>query len=150
MLDDGFNIDLANLTDSYVMQKLNKVFKLLKLERGKDNKLEFKKKEKLHDFKLKVMIQHFIDDIASALKQESDNNSGSEEESDSDDDKGNKKRKRSRSRDSGNRKRSSSNSYDSENSDSSYFSDDSYTKKKEENKEQKQVKILKEELKKVQ
>lgn len=56
MLDGGFEVDLSGLQDSYVLQKLNKVFKLMKLKRSEGNKLEFKKKEKLHDFKMKAMI----------------------------------------------------------------------------------------------
>ena len=31
MLDDGYEVDLSGLSDSYVMQKLNKAFKCLKL-----------------------------------------------------------------------------------------------------------------------
>jgi hypothetical protein len=44
MLDNGFEVNIGGLSDSYVMQKLNKVFKLLKLKRDKENKLEFKRK----------------------------------------------------------------------------------------------------------
>lgn len=62
MLDKGFEVNIKDLTDSYVLTKLNKVFKLLKLKRSKENKLEFKKKDKIHDFMMKPMIQHFIDD----------------------------------------------------------------------------------------
>lgn len=58
MLDSGFEVDLSGLEDSYVMQKLNKVFKLMRLQRDEKNKLSFKKKQdsKLHDFKMKVMV----------------------------------------------------------------------------------------------
>lgn len=37
------------------------MFKFLRLKRTEGNKLAFKKKDKLHNFKLKSMIQHFID-----------------------------------------------------------------------------------------
>lgn len=50
MLDKGFEVNIKDLDDSYVLQKLNKVFKLCKLKRSKDNKLEFRKKDKLHTF----------------------------------------------------------------------------------------------------
>jgi hypothetical protein len=56
MLDNGFEVNIGGLSDSYAMQKLNKVFKLLKLKRSKEDKLEFRKKEKIHDFKLKALI----------------------------------------------------------------------------------------------
>ena len=102
MLDQGFEIDLSGLSDTYVMQKLNKVFKSLKLKRDEKNKLEFRKREGIHDFKLKTLIQHFIDEIV-GNKDEENKSSDSEgdsssEQSDSDSDRGAKKRKRSRSR----------------------------------------------------
>ena len=56
MLDQGYEVDLSGLSDSYVMQKLNKAFKCLKLKRDDENKLEFRKREGLHDFKLKPVI----------------------------------------------------------------------------------------------
>lgn len=56
MLDGGYEVDLSGLQDPYVMQKLNKVFKCLKLRRSEENKLEFKKREGVHDFKLKPLI----------------------------------------------------------------------------------------------
>ena len=68
MLDNGTEVNIGGLTDSYVMQKLNKVFKLLKLKRDKENKLEFKRQAKIHDFKLKTLIQHFIDEIVEDKK----------------------------------------------------------------------------------
>lgn len=105
MLDGGFEVNIGGLTDSYVMQKLNKVFKLLKLKRDKDNKLEFKKVAKIHDFKLKQLIQHFIDELVedkkdSDVDDDSENSDdGSEHsrrsKSSEDSDKNLKKRKRS-------------------------------------------------------
>lgn len=58
MLDDGYEVDLSGLTDSYVMLKLNKAFKLLKLKRDKaKNPLIFtRRKGGVHDFKLRVLI----------------------------------------------------------------------------------------------
>jgi hypothetical protein len=50
MLDNGFEVNIKDLSDSYVLAKLNKILKLLKLKRSKDNKLEFRKKESIHDF----------------------------------------------------------------------------------------------------
>lgn len=50
MLDKGFEVNIKDLTDNYVLAKLNKVFKLLKLKRSLENKLEFKKRDKIHDF----------------------------------------------------------------------------------------------------
>lgn len=64
MLDNGFEVDLSGLQDSYVMQKLNKAFKCLKLKRDEKNKLEFRKREGVHDFKLKPLIMHFIDEVS--------------------------------------------------------------------------------------
>lgn len=105
------------------MSKLNKAFKSLKLKRDETNKLEFRKREKLHDFKMRPMIQHFIDDIVGGRKHSDDDegddsshsgskngesgDSGSDEsdsesinsESDSDKKKKNHKRKRSNSSD---------------------------------------------------
>ncbi len=83
MLDNGFEVNIGGLSDSYVMQKLNKVFKLLKLKRDKENKLEFKRKAQIHDFKLKQLVQHFIDELAEDKKEsdESDNNSDSDDSS---------------------------------------------------------------------
>lgn len=83
MLDGGFEVDLSGLQDSYVMQKLNKVFKCLKLKRSENNKLEFRKREGVHDFKLKPLIQHYIDEIANdKVKEESDSGSSSNDDSD--------------------------------------------------------------------
>jgi hypothetical protein len=56
MLDNGYEVDLSGLSDQYVMAKMNKAFKCLKLKRDEKNKLEFRKKEGLHDFKLKPLI----------------------------------------------------------------------------------------------
>ena len=57
MLDGGYEVDLSGLQDAYVMQKLNKVFKCLKLVRDEKNKLEFtKRKDGVHDFKLRPLI----------------------------------------------------------------------------------------------
>ena len=50
MLDKGFKVNIKDLQDLYVLTKLNKIFKLLKLKRSEGNKLEFKKKEHVHDF----------------------------------------------------------------------------------------------------
>lgn len=51
MLDGGFEVDLSGLQDSYVMQKLNKAFKCLRLEHSESNKLEYRKrKDGIHDF----------------------------------------------------------------------------------------------------
>ena len=101
------------------MSKLNKAFKSLKLKRDETNKLEFRKREGLHDFKMRPMIQHFIDDIVGGRKHSDDDgdassHSGSEsgrsgdsgsdhsdsESSESDSDSGRKKKKRKRSKDS--------------------------------------------------
>jgi hypothetical protein len=54
------------------MSKLNKAFKSLKLKRDEANKLEFRKREGLHDFKMRPMIQHFIDDIVGGRKHSDD------------------------------------------------------------------------------
>ena len=96
------------------MSKLNKAFKSLKLKRDEANKLEFRKREGLHDFKMRPMIQHFIDDIVGGRKHsDASSHSGSEsdgsgdsgsdqsesESSESDRDSG-KKKKRKRSKDS--------------------------------------------------
>lgn len=97
MLDNGFEVDLSGLSDSYVMQKLNKVLKLMRLKRSPTNRLEFKKKEKLHDFKMKAMIQHFIDEIQSVQKKnESDDEDSDEYDSSSESDSSPKNRKKSR------------------------------------------------------
>lgn len=73
----------------------------MRLKRSESNKLEFKKKEKLHNFKMKAMIQHFIDQIVGEQKkqEESDNSDDDDDDSylsSSDDDK-KKKRKRASS-----------------------------------------------------
>jgi hypothetical protein len=95
------------------MAKLNKAFKCLHLKRSEGNKLEFKKREGVHDFKLRPFIQHFIDEIAEGKKEESDDDSGdSSDFSDSSDHiKKSKKHK--------NRKRSSSSGSSEEESDES-------------------------------
>ena len=109
-------MDLSGISDAYVMSKLNKAFKSLKLKRDEVNKLEFRKREGLHDFKMRPMIQHFIDDIVGGRKQSDDDasshsgsesggsavDSGSEhssdsESSDSESDSEKKKKKRKRS-----------------------------------------------------
>jgi len=109
-------VDLSGISDTYVMSKLNKAFKSLKLKRDEANKLEFRKREGLHDFKMRPMIQHFIDDIVGGGRKQSDDasshsgsgsdgsgDSGSDqsgsESSESDSDSG-KKKKRKRSNDS--------------------------------------------------
>ena len=62
MLDDDFAVDLSGIQDMYVMQKLNKMFKCLKLKRtSEEKKLEFKKRSGaeaagIHDFKMKTLI----------------------------------------------------------------------------------------------
>eukprot|EP00347_Sterkiella_histriomuscorum_P011129 403373648 len=91
MLDGGYEVDLSGLQDSYVMQKLNKVFKLMRLKRSEKNKLEFKKKQKLHDFKMKAMIQHYIDEIQNVQKvghvggeNQSDQDQGSDDDNSDD------------------------------------------------------------------
>ncbi len=74
-------MDLSGISDAYVMSKLNKAFKSLKLKRDEANKLEFRKREGLHDFKMRPMIQHFIDDIVGGRKHSDDDassHSGSE------------------------------------------------------------------------
>ena len=109
-------MDLSGISDTYVMSKLNKAFKSLKLKRDEANKLEFRKREGLHDFKMRPMIQHFIDDIIGGRKHsddasshsgsESDGSEGSDSDqsgsdsSESDSDSGRKKKKRKRSKDS--------------------------------------------------
>lgn len=82
------------------MQKLNKVFKCLKLKRDENNKLEFRKREGVHDFKLRPLIQHFIDEITSAKVENEDSNAESDDSdaSSSDLESEDKKLKRSRSR----------------------------------------------------
>jgi hypothetical protein len=73
MLDGGFEVDLSGLKEEYVMAKLNKAFKCLKLKRDVTNKLAFKKREGVHDFKLRPLIQHFIDEaVSSKVKDGSD------------------------------------------------------------------------------
>ena len=94
------------------MAKLNKAFKCLHLKRSEGNKLEFKKREGVHDFKLRPFIQHFIDEIAEGKKEESDDDSG--ESSDLSDSSDHKKKSKKHK----NRKRSSS-SGSSEESDES-------------------------------
>ena len=81
MLDSGYEVDLTGIADQYVMAKLNKAFKCLHLKRSEENKLEFKKKEGVHDFKLRPFIQHFIDEIAEG-KKESEGSSSDEGSSD--------------------------------------------------------------------
>jgi hypothetical protein len=91
------------------MAKLNKAFKCLHLKRSEGNKLEFKKREGVHDFKLRPFIQHFIDEIAEGKKEESDDDSG--ESSDLSDSSDHKKKSKKHK----NRKRSSSSgSYEEE------------------------------------
>lgn len=73
----------------------------MRFKRSKDNKLEFRKKDKLHNFKTKAMIQHFMDEIVGEKKKEESDDDGSDSDSDSyysssDSDSG-KKRKRKRS-----------------------------------------------------
>ncbi len=83
------------------MQKINKIFKSLKLKRDEKNKLEFRKREGIHDFKLKTLIQHFIDEnVGEKVEEDKSNseNSVSSNDSDSESDRGGRKRKRSRSR----------------------------------------------------
>ncbi len=86
MLDSGYEVDLSGVQDAYVMAKLNKACKCLRLKRHETNKLEFTKREGLHDFKLKPLIQHFIDEALGAVKKESEVNSDSEGGSDSESD----------------------------------------------------------------
>jgi hypothetical protein len=100
------------------MAKLNKAFKCLHLKRSEGNKLEFKKREGVHDFKLRPFIQHFIDEIAEGKKEGSDDSESSEGESselseESEHEKKSKKHKnRKRSSSSG----SSEESYENESS----------------------------------
>jgi hypothetical protein len=70
-------VDLSGISDTYVMSKLNKAFKSLKLKRDETNKLEFRKREGLHDFKMRPMIQHFIDDIVGGRKHSDDDGDAS-------------------------------------------------------------------------
>ena len=86
MLDSGFEVDLSGISDQYVMAKLNKAFKCLHLKRSDENKLEFKKREGVHDFKLRPFIQHFIDEIAEGKKEESGGSSDEDNSSDLSDD----------------------------------------------------------------
>jgi hypothetical protein len=89
------------------MAKLNKAFKCLHLKRSEGNKLEFKKREGVHDFKLRPFIQHFIDEIAEGKKEESEDESS--ESSDLSEESEHKKKSKKHK----NRKRSSSSgSYD--------------------------------------
>lgn len=76
-------MDLSGISDTYVMSKLNKAFKSLKLKRDEANKLEFRKREGLHDFKMRPMIQHFIDDIVGGRKHSDDGDASSHSGSDS-------------------------------------------------------------------
>lgn len=67
------------------MAKLNKAFKCLHLKRSEGNKLEFKKREGVHDFKLRPFIQHFIDEVAEGGKKDDSDDDGSHSDnSDSD------------------------------------------------------------------
>ena len=95
MLDGGYEVDLSGLQDPYVMQKLNKVFKCLKLRRSEENKLEFKKREGVHDFKLKPLIQHFIDEAVNDQAKGESEGSSEEDESSRED---NRRVRKSRSR----------------------------------------------------
>jgi hypothetical protein len=97
------------------MAKLNKAFKCLHLKRSEGNKLEFKKREGVHDFKLRPFIQHFIDEIAEGKKEESDDSGESYESSDFSEESEHKKKSKKHK----NRKRSSSSSGSSEESDES-------------------------------
>jgi hypothetical protein len=81
------------------MAKLNKAFKCLHLKRSEENKLEFKKREGVHDFKLRPFIQHFIDEIAEGKKEES-GGSSDEDSSDISDDESDEKNKKHRKRSS--------------------------------------------------
>ena len=76
-------MDLSGISDTYVMSKLNKAFKSLKLKRDEANKLEFRKREGLHDFKMRPMIQHFIDDIVGGRKNSDDDDASSQSGSES-------------------------------------------------------------------
>lgn len=68
------------------MQKLNKVFKCLKLVRDEKNKLEFtKRKDGVHDFKLRPLIQHYIDEVSAAKVEEEGKDSSDGEDDDSQD-----------------------------------------------------------------
>jgi hypothetical protein len=95
------------------MAKLNKAFKCLHLKRSEGNKLEFKKREGVHDFKLRPFIQHFIDEIAEGKKEESDGESS--ESSDFSEESEHKKKSKKHK----NRKRSSSSGSSEEESDES-------------------------------
>jgi hypothetical protein len=117
MLDSGYEVDLSGIADSYVMAKLNKAFKCLHLKRSEENKLEFKKREGVHDFKLRPFIQHFIDEIAEGKKEESDVGGSSDEDSSdmSDESEESEHKKKNKKH----RKRSSSSSEEGSDSESS-------------------------------
>ena len=83
MLDSGYEVDLSGLQDSYVMGKLNKAFKCLRLKRDEVKKLEFRKREGVHDFKLRPFIQHFIDEVVDGRKDESGSEQSEADYSDS-------------------------------------------------------------------
>ena len=99
------------------MAKLNKAFKCLHLKRSEGNKLEFKKREGVHDFKLRPFIQHFIDEIAEGKKEVSDDGGESSEGESSDFSEESDHKKKSKKHK--NRKRSSSSGSSEEGSDES-------------------------------
>ena len=112
-------MDLSGISDTYVMSKLNKAFKSLKLKRDEANKLEFRKHEGLHDFKMRPMIQHFIDDIVGGRKHSDDDassHSGSDSgrSGDSDSDHSDSESSKSESDSGKKKKRKRSISYDVE------------------------------------
>ena len=65
-MDEGGQIDLKALTDTYMQAKLLNLFQLMRLKHGKairkDDRLKFQKRSTgdLHDFKFTKMIQYML------------------------------------------------------------------------------------------
>ena len=71
-LDQGASIDISGIDDPYVQGKLFKIFKIMRLRKGKDNELEFSKKmdKEIHAFSFKKFIQYMIAEVKKEIDQE--------------------------------------------------------------------------------
>jgi len=64
MVDEGGEVDISGLGDQYVIEKLNKICRLFKLKRDKENKLSFSKKGLLHEgLNLEKVVRHLFKEI---------------------------------------------------------------------------------------
>ena len=73
---------LDGIEDPYVKSKINKIFKLLRFKRDDENKLEYRKHKKYHNFNLKKFILKLLEDSKEELEKQK-LNSDSDAESDS-------------------------------------------------------------------